>query len=1383
MRPPAHRSRRRCAAIALLAAVLALALGAAPAAAASGTWTFEYTGETQSFSVPTGVTELSVMAIGGAGAESGSNLGGGIGGVSGAAYGRFKVKPGEELTIWVGNHGLTAQGSTGIAWGFGCGATGGQGSNLLDAANGGGGGAASAVTRGGFGVSPGDCAARPETSEIIAVGAGGGGGGATVAGLSSRAPGESGAAFGGVGGDGGNPAGAGGASPFSGPGGCGGCESTANGEVGTTQIGEGGGAGGGGGGFRGGHGGGVDEDIAGGGGGGGLSYLAAEAEGATFLAGSGTGAGVVKLSAIPSEVFQCTGAPQETSVPFGAGLLTVEASGGHGGTRGEGVGGPGGVGGSLDATFPVSPGEALRIAVGCAGTREPGWGYGIGGVDGQSPEAFDGASGGGSSAIERDGRLLFIAAGGGGGGGNGNELNHRTGGIGGTGGRGGVPAESASEGQPQGGGGGPGGAGGSLTSLNGGEGGADGESSDFGGGGGGGGAGWMSGNGGTRGGETFNLGGAGGGGGGGGLSVLRVASTSFEFGHSELAGNGLVSIGFLPGTPETISVYTGSKQQATIGSPFGHPLAALVTDASGGPVADVEVEFKLPASGASGTFTGGATTAVERTNADGFATSPALTADLEAGSWEASAEIIGLSEPIEAATFGLANVPAPTATTVTSSDDPASPTESVTFTARVAAGATAGTPGGAVEFLVDGTQLGTPVALSGSGEATSAPIDDLALGGHLVEAVYAGESAYTASTGKLELTSGRTATATTVTSSDNPAVPGEKARFTATVHVPPGSTAFEGSVEFEIGGVEVGSVAVVNGVATSPEWEATGSGQVEVIALAQPSNLLFAESDGTMFETVEADGVAVEVGASANPVEFGVPLELDATVTPRPPATTPAGGEVTFHAGGLECKGALSGGHAGCAIGTLAPGEHAVEATFPGDSNYGAAAGSAVEQVTKAGTLTTVGGGTGGESTYGEPVHFEAAVGRLRVGTGTPGGTVQFALDGSAVGMPVALAAGDAESAAVTPSAGPHALTATYSGGADFKESHGSDLYVVLPATTSVALSSSAPGATQPGEAVHFTATVASPAPAGGAAPVPTGSVLFRVDGTDLGAAVPLVAGTASSEADAALEPGSHDVRAIYLPANEDFDPGFGAIEQGVDQPTTTNVATTANPIAAGAAVRVAAHVGPQVPGGTVAFAVDGAPVLSCQAVAVEGNDAGCTLPGLAAGTHQVSATYSGAGLFDPSHGTVTQKVEAAPVPAPTPPSPPPPAEACKPRDLSASVLLFHSLKEARLNLDYRTPAAAKVTAELFAARATGRRGRRLTILRHAFKRPGLAGVDVSLRLKLTERILAAGGFIAILKVPAAAGYCALRSKVELGKRRRVLGRATVFGPGKLRPR
>lgn len=83
----------------------------------------------------------------------------------------------------------------------------------------------------------------------------------------------------------------------------------------------------------------------------------------------------------------------------------------------------------------------------------------------------------------------------------------------------------------------------------------------------------------------------------------------------------------------------GNDQTAVVGGTYGNPLQVLVTNAGNTPQAGTTVTFQLPASGAGGTFAGGARTATATSNASGIATAPALSANAIAGSYVATATI------------------------------------------------------------------------------------------------------------------------------------------------------------------------------------------------------------------------------------------------------------------------------------------------------------------------------------------------------------------------------------------------------------------------------------------------------------------------------------------------------------------------------------------------------------------------------------------------------------------------------------------------------------------------------------------------------------------------------------------------------------------------
>ncbi|MBS1120708.1 MAG: Outer rane lipoprotein omp16 precursor, partial [Deltaproteobacteria bacterium] len=103
------------------------------------------------------------------------------------------------------------------------------------------------------------------------------------------------------------------------------------------------------------------------------------------------------------------------------------------------------------------------------------------------------------------------------------------------------------------------------------------------------------------------------------------------------------------GAPSFITVVSGTPQVTTVGTAFGAPLVARVTDASGNPVPNTSVTFTPPASGASATTS--AATAV--TDGSGFAQVNA-SANTVTGNYQVAATIVGGATPAQ---FDLANRP------------------------------------------------------------------------------------------------------------------------------------------------------------------------------------------------------------------------------------------------------------------------------------------------------------------------------------------------------------------------------------------------------------------------------------------------------------------------------------------------------------------------------------------------------------------------------------------------------------------------------------------------------------------------------------------------------------------------------------------------------
>jgi hypothetical protein len=157
-------------------------------------------------------------------------------------------------------------------------------------------------------------------------------------------------------------------------------------------------------------------------------------------------------------------------------------------------------------------------------------------------------------------------------------------------------------------------------------------------------------------------------------------------------------------------------------------------------------------------------------------------------------------------------------------------------------------------------------------------------------------------------------------------------------------------------------------------------------------------------------------------------------------------------------------------------------------------------------------------------VRLRAIVGVVAPGGGTPTGTVQFTVDGSAVGGPAAVDQGVAQSAPIPDlQTGSHAIEADFTPSGPFAASHAQAATVVDPVATTTTLTSSTDPAVA-GRDLRFTVTVA--ATQGAARPV--GEIQLLVDGSAYGAPIPLVGGRAVSPSTDDLPAGTHVVDAHY---------------------------------------------------------------------------------------------------------------------------------------------------------------------------------------------------------------------------------------------------------------
>ena len=134
-------------------------------------------------------------------------------------------------------------------------------------------------------------------------------------------------------------------------------------------------------------------------------------------------------------------------------------------------------------------------------------------------------------------------------------------------------------------------------------------------------------------------------------ATAKTVSGQYQISATVGALSQTVTMTNLAGPAANLTVVSGTPQTAAPGVAFSSPLKVLVTDSNSNPVAGATVVFTAPAaSGASGTFSGGANTAV--TDATGVATSAVFTANASLGTYNVTAAVTGLAGSVS---FALTN--------------------------------------------------------------------------------------------------------------------------------------------------------------------------------------------------------------------------------------------------------------------------------------------------------------------------------------------------------------------------------------------------------------------------------------------------------------------------------------------------------------------------------------------------------------------------------------------------------------------------------------------------------------------------------------------------------------------------------------------------------
>ncbi len=302
---------------------------------------------------------------------------------------------------------------------------------------------------------------------------------------------------------------------------------------------------------------------------------------------------------------------------------------------------------------------------------------------------------------------------------------------------------------------------------------------------------------------------------------------------------------------------------------------------------------------------------------------------------------------------------ATTTTMLISSANPSVFSQTVTFTATVAAVAPAvATPTGTVDFKNGSCTSGVlldEVTLNGSGVA-SLDVSTLTVGPHTISACYRGTTNFKTSENDVQQQVNKAETQTQVTSTPVSSVFSQEVTFDVSVtSKSPAVATPVGNVTLKDGtcaGTTIGGPVALDADGEATFTVSTLAVGTHTITACYAGNASFEGSDGGVSHTVDQASTATAVTSSPNPSVLNEAVSFDVTVTPVSPAVATPAGLVTLKDGSCTSGTQLgtpasldADGKVSFSISTLSVGPHSVSACYAGNLNFKSSSGSVTQQV------------------------------------------------------------------------------------------------------------------------------------------------------------------------------------------------------------------------------------------------------------------------------------------------------------------------------------------------------------------------------------------------------------------------------------------------------
>lgn len=417
-----------------------------------------------------------------------------------------------------------------------------------------------------------------------------------------------------------------------------------------------------------------------------------------------------------------------------------------------------------------------------------------------------------------------------------------------------------------------------------------------------------------------------------------------------------------------------------------------------------------------------------------------------------------------------------------------------------------------------------------------------------------------------------------------------------------------------------GSATVPTDRLTAGEW------RLDAEYVPEPGSYVRA-AVATRSIIVERGSTVTRLGVPLDPPAFHDEVTLTAQVSIVDPAQGTPTGRVQFLDDGTPIGDPVTidaDGRAQTSTTRLAVGDHEITVAYAGDTEFAPSVSDPQILTVNPGDVSVGLHSPYNPTVVGEEAIFEVTVEATTAGSVMPSGSVQFHQGSDPFGAPVQL--DDRGRATLVSDAldpGAHRISAHYLGDTNFRAATSGRVdQVVNPGTVDVRLTSPNSPANA-GQEIVFDVTVTRVAPATG---TPTGNVEILVNGTALGAPVPIATdGTVQVSTDE-LPVGEHLIIAHYS-GDGRFEPAAsGPLTQVVrDQPVVVTLTGPDAAVQAGRSVTLTAQVTTEsgaAPRGVVTFYDSGRQIGEVRV----GSDGKVKLSTerLPVGLHQFGAHYSG---------------------------------------------------------------------------------------------------------------------------------------------------------------